>query len=187
MAFESSITPPGTLASCSPGGLSRPWWYGKQCRGLYSGGLSLYDSSPHQQNLGLTKKITVPSEVTDFEPGDPTNQLVFWVYFDKLFLQEWADKPQPHHLTIDQLTSIWGGCCTKKSSESSSYGILQFSHPKKNPGFWRVCMCVDVQDNQPCSGTYPIDRSILMDFTPSSQRGMWNAVTLGGFVHFPAT
>lgn len=48
-------------------------------------------------------------------------------------------------------------------------------------------MCVDVQDNQPCSGTYPIDRSILMDFTPSSQRGMWNAVTLGGFVHFPAT
>ena len=29
------------------------------------------------------------------------------------------------------------------------------------------------------SGTYPIDRSILMDFTPSSQRGMWNAVTLG--------
>ena len=136
---------------------------------------------------GLTKKITVPSEVTDFEPGDPTNQLVFWVYFDKLFLQEWADKPQPHHLTIDQLASIWGGCCTKKSSESSSYGILQFSHPKKNPGFWRVCMCVDVQDNQPRSGTYPIDRSILMDFTPSSQRGMWNAVTLGGFVHFPAT
>lgn len=34
------------------------------------------------------------------------------------------------------------------------------------------CAC-DVQ------GTYPIDRSILMDFTPSSQRGMWNAVTPG--------
>ena len=26
------------------------------------------------------------------------------------------------------------------------------------------------------NSTYPIDRSILMDFTPSSQRGMWNAV-----------
>eukprot|EP00435_Cladocopium_sp_Y103_P016584 s1989_g4.t1 len=27
------------------------------------------------------------------------------------------------------------------------------------------------------NSTYPIDRSILMDFTPSSQRGMWNAVS----------
>jgi len=26
------------------------------------------------------------------------------------------------------------------------------------------------------NSTYPIDRSILMDFTPSSRRGMWNAV-----------
>jgi len=26
------------------------------------------------------------------------------------------------------------------------------------------------------NSTYPIDRSILMDFTPSSQRGRWNAI-----------
>merc|ERR1712113_773531 len=26
------------------------------------------------------------------------------------------------------------------------------------------------------NSTYPIDRSIVMDFTPSSQRGKWNAV-----------
>lgn len=45
---------------------------------------------------------------------------------------------QPHYLTIDQLTSIWGGCCTKKSS---SYGILQFSHPKKIQVFGG-CACV---------------------------------------------
>ena len=33
-------------------------------------------------------------------------------------------------------------------------------------------------DSSLTRGTYPIDRSILMDFTPSSQRGMWNAVKL---------
>ena len=157
-----------------PGGLSRPWWYGKQCRGLYSGGLSLYDSSPHQQKSGLTEKDYCTFRSHGLWTGrsyQPAGILISCLYRDGL------THFQPHYLTIDQLTSIWGGCCTKKSS---SYGILQFSHPKKIQVVWRavhVCWLSRQSTVFRQLSHWPFH----FDGTspPSSQRGMWNAVTLG--------
>ncbi|CAE8592718.1 unnamed protein product [Polarella glacialis] len=39
-----------------------------------------------------------------------------------------------------------------------------------------ILLCVFLLRGGFANSTYPLDRSILMDFTPSSQRGMWNSI-----------